>query len=81
MTTRAETSNSTHQTHTTAPDLDTLYTPDDYQTITLDSSHPLYLHPSDHPGQILVSTLLNVDNFNEWKRSISLALSTKISSA
>ncbi|XP_074380644.1 uncharacterized protein LOC141721574 isoform X2 [Apium graveolens] len=49
----------------------------DFTTITLESSHPLYLHPSDHHGQILVSTALNGDNFNELKRSMSLAFSAK----
>lgn len=47
----------------------------DFNTITLKSSHPLYLHPSDHTCQILVSASLTGDNFNEWKRSMSLALS------
>nr|XP_017221723.1 PREDICTED: uncharacterized protein LOC108198480 [Daucus carota subsp. sativus] len=49
----------------------------DFTTISLESSHPLYLHPSDHPGQILVAELLTGDNFNEWKRSMSRALSAK----
>lgn len=48
-----------------------------FKTVTLESSHSLYLHPSDHPGQVLVSTSLTRDNFNEWKRSMSLALSAK----
>lgn len=50
---------------------------DDFSTISLESSHPLYLYPSDHPGQVLVSSLLTSDNFNEWKRSMTLALFTK----
>lgn len=49
----------------------------DSNTITIEASHPLYLHPSDHPGQILVSSSLTGDNFNEWKRSMTLALSAK----
>lgn len=48
-----------------------------YQTVNLESSHPLYLYPSDHPGQILVSTALNEENFNEWRRSMSLVLFVK----
>lgn len=48
-----------------------------FQAISLDVSHPLYLHPSDHPGQILVASALTGDNFNEWKRSMTLALSAK----
>lgn len=50
---------------------------EEYNTITLESSHPLYLHPSDHPGQLLVGTALNGENFNEWRISMSLALSAK----
>lgn len=37
----------------------------------------MYLGPSDHPGQILVSAALTGENFKEWKRSMSLALSAK----
>lgn len=44
-------------------------------TETESASHPLYLHPSDHPGQVLVSAVFNGDNFNQWKRSMSLPLS------
>lgn len=50
---------------------------EEYHTVSIEPSHPLYLHPSDHPGQILVSTALNGENFNEWHRSMSLALSAK----
>lgn len=60
----------THTIHTT--DFDS-----DFQSVTLESHHPLYLHPSDNPGQVLVTTVLNRENFNEWKRSMSLALSAK----
>lgn len=48
-----------------------------YQLLTLDPSHLLYLHPSDHPGQILVTQTLTGDNFNQWRRSMTLALSAK----
>nr|XP_017225246.1 PREDICTED: uncharacterized protein LOC108201479 [Daucus carota subsp. sativus] len=50
---------------------------DEYRSITLETSHPIYLHPSDHPGLNLVTIVLNGDNFNEWKRSVTLALSAK----
>ena len=50
---------------------------ENFTAITLESTHPLYLHPSDNPGQVLVSPLLDGDNFVEWKRSMSLALSAK----
>lgn len=71
--TTTETHNTTN-THTPSAcsDLES-----EFSSITLDSSHPLYLHPSDNPGQILVATPLNGDNFNEWRRSMSLALSAK----
>lgn len=50
----------------------------DFNTvIQLESSHPLYLHPSDHPGQVLVTASLTGDNYNEWKHSMTLALSAK----
>ncbi|XP_074347144.1 uncharacterized protein LOC141685973 [Apium graveolens] len=67
------TDNSTDATKTPESDLES-----SYQSVALDGSHPLYLHPSDHPGQVLVVTsVLNGENFNEWKRSMSLALSAK----
>ena len=50
---------------------------DTYQIITLDASHPLYLHPSDHPGLVFVTSIFNGENFTEWKRSMALALSAK----
>lgn len=36
-----------------------------FTTITLESNHPLYLHLSDHPGQVLLTIALNDDKFNE----------------
>ncbi|XP_074373755.1 uncharacterized protein LOC141714118 [Apium graveolens] len=66
------TDNSTDATKTPESDLES-----SYQSVTLDASHPLYLHPSDHPGQVLVTSALNGENFNEWKRLMSLALSAK----
>lgn len=35
------------------------------------------MHPSDHPGQVLVSQILTGDNFNQWRRAMSLSLSAK----
>ncbi|XP_074380961.1 uncharacterized protein LOC141721771 [Apium graveolens] len=67
-----ETDSVSDDVHTSASDLESAY-----HSIALDASHPLYLHPSDRPGQILVASALNGDNFNEWKRSMSLALSAK----
>ena len=36
-----------------------------------------YLHHSDNPGTILVSQLLNGDNYASWNRSMLIALSVK----
>ncbi|XP_076913187.1 uncharacterized protein LOC143571724 [Bidens hawaiensis] len=43
----------------------------------IDSSNPLYIHPSDHPGMLLVSKLFDGSGFGAWKRAISIALSAK----
>lgn len=40
--------------------------------------HPLYLHPQDHPGLILISKkLLGSENYGSWKRSMVIALNAK----
>ena len=36
-----------------------------------------YLHHSDNPGTVLVSQLLNGDNYASWNRSMLIALSVK----
>ncbi|XP_057951067.1 uncharacterized protein LOC131145906 [Malania oleifera] len=38
---------------------------------------PYFLHSADHPGVILVSTLLNGDNYPTWKRARKMALNAK----
>lgn len=44
----------------------------------IDLSHPLYLHPSDAPGTLLVShQLTGVENYNIWSRSMRIALLAK----
>ncbi|KAJ9554960.1 hypothetical protein OSB04_009574 [Centaurea solstitialis] len=43
----------------------------------VDSSSPYHIHPSDHPGLILISKTLNGDNYSGWKRAMSLALNSK----
>jgi len=43
----------------------------------LEPTDPLYIHPSDQPGQPLVSTPFNGDNFDNWRRSVIIALSAK----
>ena len=41
-------------------------------------NHPLYLHPNDHPGLILISKkLTGSDNYSTWKRSMMIALNAK----
>ena len=35
------------------------------------------LHPSDHPGLLLVSTPFDGTSFGSWKRTMTIALSTK----
>src|ERR1044072_3502076 len=41
------------------------------------AENPYYLHASDHPGLVLVSTPLTDENYASWKRSMVLALSGK----
>ena len=43
----------------------------------MDSSNPFFLHHSDSPGTMIVSTPLNGDNYNSWKRAMMMALSAK----
>jgi hypothetical protein len=40
--------------------------------------HPLYFHPNDHPGLLLISKrLIGSDYYGTWKRSMLIALSAK----
>ncbi|XP_023760831.1 uncharacterized protein LOC111909276 [Lactuca sativa] len=41
------------------------------------TSDPIYLHPSDHPGMLLVSNKFDGSNFNSWKKGMMIALSAK----
>ena len=43
----------------------------------LDSSHELFLHPSDHPNCSLSSEPLVGTNFGQWKRSCEVSLVSK----
>ena len=38
---------------------------------------PLYVHPSDNPGLPLVASVFNGEHFDNWKRSVIIALSAK----
>ena len=37
-------------------------------------SHILFLHPSDNPNNVLVSNLLDGQNYGHWKRAMEVAL-------
>ncbi|KAL5769281.1 hypothetical protein ACOSQ2_016064 [Xanthoceras sorbifolium] len=38
---------------------------------------PYYTHHSDHPGLVLISKILNGDNYSTWKTAMILALNSK----
>lgn len=41
-------------------------------------NHPLYFHPKDHPGMILISKkLTGSENYSSWKRSMMIALNAR----
>ncbi|XP_060216756.1 uncharacterized protein LOC132644197 [Lycium barbarum] len=40
---------------------------------TITHTHPLYLHPSDYPGMVLITTPFN----GSWRRGMLISLSTK----
>ncbi|KAM1873618.1 hypothetical protein ACFX13_007429 [Malus domestica] len=42
-----------------------------------DLSNPFLLHPSDQPGNILVSKTLQGDNYSTWSRVMRISLSAK----
>ncbi len=46
-------------------------------TLIGDASHPLYLHHGDSLGSLLVSQMLNGENYNSWRRSMIMALTAK----
>ena len=45
--------------------------------VQIDASDPLFLHPSEQPGQGLVADLFNGDDFENWRRSATVALLAK----
>jgi len=45
--------------------------------VRIEASDPLFLHPSDHPGHILVVDIFNGEDFDNWRRSVMIALSAK----
>ncbi|XP_074346815.1 uncharacterized protein LOC141685618 [Apium graveolens] len=44
----------------------------------IDSNHPYFLHPSDHPGMILITITLMEQNYNQWHRAMKITLSSKL---
>ena len=40
-------------------------------------SHLLYIHLSDNPNNILVSDLLNGNNYSHWEKAMEIALIAK----
>ena len=42
-----------------------------------DISNSYFTHHSDHPGLVLISKLLNGDNYSAWRRAMTLALNAK----
>ncbi|KAK8711538.1 hypothetical protein V6N13_146819 [Hibiscus sabdariffa] len=44
----------------------------------VDFNHPLYLHPSDMPGSLLIThQLVGIENYNVWSRSLRIAFLAK----
>jgi len=43
----------------------------------VEPTDPLYVHPSDNPAQPLVSNAFNGENYDGWKRFVSIALSAR----
>jgi len=46
-------------------------------TPVIEPNNPLFTHPSDHPGQVLVAEALSGEDFDPWKRPFLIALSSK----
>ncbi|XP_077252032.1 uncharacterized protein LOC143891317 [Tasmannia lanceolata] len=44
---------------------------------TVDFNNPLFLHHSDSPGTVLVSQVLNGENYSMWSRAMIKALNAK----
>lgn len=44
---------------------------------SIEPSDPLYIHPSYHPGMLLVTKPFNGVGFGSWRKSMAIALSAK----
>ena len=47
------------------------------RTPLIEPNGPLFINPSDYPGQILVANAFDGENFDSWKRTFLRALSSK----
>ena len=47
------------------------------RTPLIEPSDPMFIHPSDYPGQLLVANAFDGENFDSWKRTFLRALSSK----
>jgi gag-polypeptide of LTR copia-type len=47
-------------------------------TFPFDPSSPYFVHLSDKHGVVIVSPVLDGDNYPTWKRSMTVALGAKI---
>jgi len=45
------------------------------RSLTIEPNDPLSIHPSDHPGHILVANAFSGEDFDSWKRTFPRALS------
>jgi hypothetical protein len=46
-------------------------------SFTIDDSSPYHLHHGDSPGTVLVSQLLDGDNYHTWSLSMVMTLTAK----
>jgi len=47
------------------------------EAIINNPSHVMFLHPSNNPNNILVSELMNGENYAHWRKAIEVALIAK----
>ena len=47
------------------------------RTTQIEPTDPLYIHPFDNPAQPLVTNFFNGENFDNWKRYVTIALSAR----
>ena len=45
--------------------------------VQIEPADTLFLHPSDHPGQAPVTDIFNGDDYENWRRTVRIALSAK----